>query len=52
MWYATPNIIRVIKSRRMRWTEHVACVREVRNVCNILVRKPEGKRLLGKPRHG
>jgi hypothetical protein len=41
--YASPNIIRLIKSRRMKWVELVACVGEIRNACNILVRKPEGR---------
>jgi hypothetical protein len=41
--YAPPNIIRVIKSRTMRWTEHVARMLEMRNAYNILVGKPEGK---------
>jgi hypothetical protein len=43
--YSSPDIIRQIKSRRMRWTGHVACMGEGRNVG-----KPEGKRLLGRPR--
>jgi hypothetical protein len=43
--YATPNIIRVKKSRRMRWAELVACIGEVKNAYKILVRKPEGKRI-------
>jgi hypothetical protein len=38
-----PNIIRVIKSRRMKWAEHVARMGEMRNACNILVGKPEGE---------
>jgi len=41
--YASPNFIRVIKSRRMRWPVHVARTEEMRNAYNILVRKPEGK---------
>jgi hypothetical protein len=45
--YASPNIIQVIKSRRMRWMGHVACMEKMGNACNILVGKPEGKR----PRH-
>jgi len=44
------NIVRVIKSRRMRWTVHVACMGERRGVYRILVGKPEGKRPLGRPR--
>jgi hypothetical protein len=47
--YSLPHIIRVIKSRSMRWTGHVACTREKRNVYRILVGKPEGKRLLEIP---
>jgi hypothetical protein len=38
------------KSRRMRWAWHVARIGEKRNVCRILVGKPERKRLLGRPR--
>jgi hypothetical protein len=49
--YSLPNIVRVIKSRRMRWAGHVACVGEGRGVHRILVGKPEGKRPLGSPRH-
>jgi hypothetical protein len=46
----SPNIVRVIKSRRMRWAGHVARMGEGRGVYRVLVRKPEGKRLLGRPR--
>ena len=49
--YSSPNIIRVIKLRRMRWAEHVARMGERRDVYRNLVGKPEGKRLLGRPRH-
>jgi hypothetical protein len=49
--YASPNIIRVIKSRIMRWAGHVTGIREMRNAYRILVRKPEGKRPLGRPRY-
>ena len=49
--YASPNIVRVIKSRRMRWAGHVARTGERRGVYRVLVRKPEGKRPLGRPRH-
>jgi len=42
--------VRVFKSRRMRWTEHVACVWVMKNTYTILVGKSEGKRLLGRPR--
>jgi len=48
--YFTPNIVRVIKSRRMRWAEHVARMDEEREVYRALVRKLEGKRLLRRPR--
>jgi hypothetical protein len=48
--YASPDTIRVIKTRRMRWAGHVARIGEVREVCNILVRKAEGKRPCGRPR--
>ena len=48
--YSSPNIVRVIKSRRMRWAGHVARMEEERGVHNILVGKPEGKRPLGRPR--
>jgi hypothetical protein len=44
-------IIRQIKSRRMRWAGHVARMGEERNVYKVLVRKPEGKRPLERPRH-
>jgi hypothetical protein len=44
-------IVRVIKSRRMRWAVHVACMGEGRGVYRVLVGKPEGKRLVGRPRH-
>jgi len=49
--YASPNIIRVIKSKRMKWVGHVACIGEVRNAYKILVLKPEGRRPLEEPRH-
>jgi hypothetical protein len=48
--YSSPDIIRQIKSRRMRWVGHVACVGEGRNMYRVLAAKPEGKRLLGRPR--
>jgi hypothetical protein len=50
--YSSPNIIRIIKSRRMRWAGHVARIGEKRNAYRILVGKPEGKRPLGRPRRG
>jgi hypothetical protein len=49
--YSSPNIIRMIKSRRMRWAEHVARMGEMRNAYEILGGKSEGKRPLGRPRH-
>jgi len=48
--YSSPNIVRVIKWRRMRLAEHVARMEEGRGVYGVLVRKPEGKRPLGRPR--
>ena len=48
--YCSPNIFRMIKSRRMRWAGHVARMGERRGVYKVLVEKPEGKRLLGRPR--
>jgi hypothetical protein len=48
--YWSPNIIRMIKSKRMRWAGHVARMGETRNAYRILVGKSEGKRPLGRPR--
>ena len=48
--YSSPNIVRVIKSRRMRWAGHVACMGEERGVYRVLVGKTEGKKPLGRPR--
>ena len=48
--YSSPNKVRVIKSRRMRWAGHVARMEEGRGVHKVLVGKPEGKRPLGRPR--
>jgi hypothetical protein len=48
--YSSPSIIRIKKSRRMRWAGHVARIWEKRNVCRLLVGKPEGKRPLGRPK--
>ena len=48
--YCSPNIVRVIKSRRMRWAVHVARMWERRGVYKVLVRRPEGGRPLGRPR--
>ena len=47
---SSPNIVRVIKSRRMRWAGHVAHMGEERGVYWVLVGKPEGRRPLGRPR--
>jgi len=47
--YSLPNIVRVVKSRRKRWAEHVARMGQGRGVCRVLVGKPEGKRPLGRP---
>jgi hypothetical protein len=49
--YSWPSIIRVIKTRMMRWVGHVARMGEVRGTYNILVGRPEGTRPLGRPRH-
>jgi len=48
--YYLPNIVRVIKSTRMRWAGHLAHLKERRGVHRVLVGKPEGKRPLGRPR--
>jgi len=47
---SSPNIVLMIKSRRMRWAGHVARMGERRGVYRALVGKPEGKRPLGRPR--
>jgi len=49
--YSSPNIVRVIESRRMRWAGHVACMGEERGVYRVLLGKPEGRRTLGRLRH-
>jgi hypothetical protein len=49
-FYSSPSIIRIIKSRRMRWADHVTRMGEKRNACRLLVGKPEGKKPLGRPR--
>jgi hypothetical protein len=49
--YSSRSIIRILKSRRMRWAGHVARMGEKRNVYRLLEGKPEGKRPLGRPRH-
>jgi hypothetical protein len=48
--YSSPSIIRIIKSRRMRWAGNVARMGEKRNAYSLLVGNPEGKRPLGRPR--
>jgi hypothetical protein len=50
--YCSPSIVRIITSRRMGWAGHVAGMGEKRNTYRLLVRNPEGKRSLGRPRHG
>jgi hypothetical protein len=50
--YSSPNIIRMIKPRRMRWAGNVERMVVMRNTYEILVGKPEGKRPLGRPRRG
>ena len=50
--YSSPNIVRVIKLRRMRWAGHVACMGEERGTYRVLVGKPEGRRPLRRPRRG
>jgi hypothetical protein len=49
--YSSLNIVRLIKSRRLRWAGHVACMGEGRGVYRVLIGRPEGKRPLGRPRH-
>ena len=48
--YSLPSIVRVVKSRRVTWAGHVACVGEGRGVYRVLIGKPEGKRPLGRPK--
>jgi hypothetical protein len=48
--YSSPDIIRQVRSRRMRWAGHLARMGEERNVYKVLVGKPEGKRPLGRSR--
>jgi hypothetical protein len=50
--YSSPNIIRVIKSKRMRWAGNVARMEEKRGAYRILVGRPEGRQALGRPRIG
>jgi hypothetical protein len=48
--YSSPNIVRMINSRRMRWAGHIARMRKDRGIYRDLVGRPEGKRSLGRPR--
>jgi hypothetical protein len=50
--YSLPNIIRIIKSKRMRWAGHLARMGEKRNVYKLFLGKARGKRQLGRARHG
>jgi hypothetical protein len=50
--YVSPSVIRMIKSRWMRWVEHVACMEDVRNAYKILDNKPEERKPLRRPRKG
>ena len=49
--YSSPNIVWVIKSRKMRWVGHVVCMEESRGIYRVLVGKPEGERPLERPKH-
>jgi len=49
--HSSPNVVRAIKSRRIRWAGHVARMGERRGLYGVMVGKPEGKRPLGRPRH-
>jgi hypothetical protein len=48
--YSSPNIIRIMKARRMEWAGHEARIEEKRNAYRVLVGRPEGMRLLGGPK--
>jgi hypothetical protein len=48
--YASPDVFRVVESRRIRLAEHVVSIGEMRNTYKVVVVKPEGKRPLGRPR--
>jgi len=48
--YSSPNIVRVIKSIKMRWAGHVAGMGDEKGAYRVLLGKPEGKRPLGRPR--
>jgi hypothetical protein len=49
--YGSPNTVRLIKSRRVNWIGHVACMGEMRSVYKLLVGKPVGNRPLRRPKH-
>ena len=49
--YRSPNIVKVIKSKRLRWEMYAARMKEGRSAFKMLVDKPTGKRPLGRPRH-
>jgi len=49
--YSSPNIVQVIKLRRMRWAGHVEHMGDRMGIYRVLVGKPEGRRPLGRPRH-
>jgi hypothetical protein len=49
-WYSSPSIVRIIKSRRMKWADRVARMGEKRSAFELLVGKPQGKRPLGRTR--
>jgi len=49
--YSSPNIVWVLKSRRMRWAGCIVCMGERRGLYRLVMGKPEGKRPLGRPRH-
>ena len=49
--YSSPNIIRVIKLRKIRWAGHVVCMGERRGVYRVLVGRPEGKKPCGRSKH-
>jgi len=49
--YSSPNIIQVIKSRRMRWARHMAHMGDRRGAYRVFVGRPEGKKSLRTPRH-
>ena len=48
--YSSPNVVRNLELRRLRWAEHVAHMKESRNAYRVLMGRPKGKRPLGRPR--